>query len=98
MDEVTEMMRRLAAADSLPVETDAPPEDANPVPYDPGLQAELLEHGPEALQEYGMIVVRDVQRSERYNSAVWYALGHDLAYELKDGCVIITDPTSLKGA
>jgi hypothetical protein len=93
------MMRRLALADNDPVETDAPEAAAaNPVPYDPGLQADLLEHGPAALKEFGMIVVRDVQRPERYNSAVWYALGLDLAYELRDGCVVITDPVYEKGA
>lgn len=93
------MMKRLAAADTLPVETDAPlSTEANPVPYDPGLQQDLLELGPEAMREYGMIVVRDVKEPARYNSAVWYALGHDLAYELRDGCVIITDPAYMKGA
>lgn len=99
MDEPTEMMIRLAEADGLPVESDAP-EDVSTIPYDPGLQADLLEHGPQALKEYGMIVVRDVRRPERYNSAVWYALAQEpiLHYELKDGCVIITDPTQEKGA
>lgn len=87
------MQRRIAQADVLPVASDAP-EDPDPVPYDPGLQAELLEHGPEALKEYGVIVVRDVAARERYNSAVWYALGHDLVYELRDGCVLISDPNA----
>ena len=93
MDEPTEMMRRIAEADSHPVETDAP-EHGGEIPYDPGLQAELLEHGPEALQEYGMIVVRDVRRTERYNAAVWFALAQEppLHYELRDGCIVITDP------
>ena len=85
------MMLRLAAADGLPVETDAPEETAGVV-YDVALQAQLLEHGPEALQEYGMIVVREVGEPARYNSAVWYALAHDLAYELREGCVVIVDP------
>lgn len=85
------MVRRLAAADALPVVSDAP-EDTDTVPYDPGLQQELLDLGPEAMREYGMIVVRNVAVAERYNTAVWYALGHDLHYELRDGCVVITDP------
>ncbi len=95
MDEPTEMIRRLAAAEAIPVETDAPEQDSA-VPYDPGLQADLLEHGPEALREYGMIVVRDVQRPERYNSAVWFALAQDppLHYELKENVVVITDPNA----
>lgn len=91
------MLRRLAAADGLPTETDAPEADtANTVPYDPGLQQDLIDHGPEALREYGMIVVRDVQRPERYNAAVWYALSQEpiLHYELRDNCVVITDPTN----
>ncbi len=94
--EVPEMLRRLAEAEALPVESEAPEAQDSAVPYDPGLQAELTEHGPEALREFGMIVVRDVGREERYNSAVWYALAQDppLRYELRDGCVIITDPTS----
>lgn len=91
------MQKRLAAADALPVETDAPQASngTNPVPYDPGLQQDLLDYGPDALKEFGVIVVRDVQRPERYNSALWYALGHDLNYELREGCVYITNP---KGA
>ena len=91
MDQPTEMMRRVAEAAGAPVESDAP-EELSAIPYDPGLQADLLEHGPVALKEYGMIVVRQVAEPARYNSAVWYALGHDLKYELRDGCVVITDP------
>jgi hypothetical protein len=90
--EPSEMERRLAAADTAPVTTDAPDDVDNPVPYDPGLQADLLEHGPAALAEFGMIVVRDVRPEARYNSAVWYALAHDLEFELRDGVVVITDP------
>ena len=92
MDEPTEMMRRLAAADGLPVETDAPL-DEDPIPYDVGLQAELQEHGPAALREFGVICVRKVADRARYNTAVWYALAQEppLAYELRDGCVWITE-------
>ena len=81
--EVPDMLRRLAAADGLPAETDAPAEQAfeNPVAYDPGLQQQLEELGPEALREFGQIIVRDTHDSARYNSAVWYALAYDLAYE-----------------
>lgn len=95
MPEVPEMLRRLAAEES-PTESDAPEADASSgVPYDPGLQQDLIDYGPDALKTYGQIIVRDVQRPERYNSAVWYALSQDpiLHYELRDGCVIITDPT-----
>lgn len=94
MSEVPEMVRRLAAADSLPVESDAPEEATNPVPYDAGLQQELSVYGPEALKEHGQIVVRGVADPARYNAAVWYALAQEppLLYELRDGCVIITVP------
>lgn len=93
MDEPTEMMRRLAADADAPVESDAP-EDADAIPYDPGLQQELIEYGGEALREYGVICVRKVADRARYNSAVWYALAQEppLRYELRDGCVWITDP------
>ena len=86
------MMMRLAAAETLPVETDAPDEGSAGIPYDAGLQQQLEEHGPEALRDYGVIVVRDVAAEARYNSAVWYALGHDLRYELRAGAVYIWDP------
>ena len=74
------------------------------VPYDPGLQVDLEEFGPDAMQEYGQIVVRDTQREERFNSAVWYAHAHDLAWTNRPdlGCVIITwhegkEPHDLRG-
>lgn len=90
------MVVRLAR-EASPVASDAPAEEGyeNPVAYDPGLLAQLEEHGPAALEEFGMIVVRDVGDTARYNSAVWYALAHDLVYEQRDGCVVVTDP---KGA
>lgn len=97
MDEPTEMMIRVAEAERLPVETDAP-EEGGSVPYDAGLQADLLEYGPDALREYGMIVVRGVADPARYNSSIWYALGHDLKYELKGDTVVITDPIYNEGA
>ena len=85
------MMRRIAEADNAPVETDAP-EDAAGIPYDAGLQQQLLELGPDTLAEYGVLVVRDVGDEARYNSALWYALGHDLQYALRQGAVYIWDP------
>lgn len=89
------MVLRLAAEQS-PTETDAPAEEAsvNPVPYDAGLLSELETHGPDALKEYGMIVVRGTGDTARFNSALWYALAHDLVYEHRADadCVIITDP------
>ncbi len=89
------MMRRLAADADAPTVTDAP-EDVDAVPYDIGLQQELTEFGPDALKQYGQIVVRNVADRARYNSAVWYALAQDpiLSYELREGCVIITDPNA----
>lgn len=94
-EQPTEMHLRLAEADTMAVETDAP-DPGGGIPYDAGLQADLLEHGPQALKDYGMIVVRNVADSSRYNAAVWYALAQEpiLHYELRDGCVIITDPAA----
>lgn len=101
MDQPTEMMRRVAEAAALPVASDEPETSSSGVPYDAGLQQDLLDHGPEALKEYGVIVVRDVADEARYNSAVWYALSQlrldgsgCLHYELKNGCVFITDPSA----
>lgn len=98
-EQPTDMQLRLAQAEALPVESDAPEANTNTVSYDPGLQQDLLEHGPEALREFGMIVVRNVADPARYNTAVWYALSHEpiLHYELREGCVIITDPSSEGG-
>ena len=93
-----EMLRRLADAELLPVETDAPPDgelESSGVPYDVGLQQDLIEYGPDALQRYGMIIVRDCgKETARYNSALWYALGHDLVYTYDGVTVTITDPTA----
>ena len=83
------VLHLLAEADTQPVETDAPPDNGLP-PYDTALQADLLEFGPEALIEYGMIVIRNVDDEARWNSGVWYALGHELMYEYKNGCLILT--------
>ena len=91
---MSEMERRLAAADD-PVASDEPEGDVNTVAYDRELQAQLLEHGPETLRQYGMIVVRGVSDPARYNAGVWLALAQQpepLPYELKDGCLVITDP------
>ena len=85
------VLRLVANEEAMPVETDAP-EQGSEIAYDAGLQVELLEHGPDALQEFGMIVVRGCGDEARYNSAVWFALGQGLVYELKDSCVVITDP------
>ncbi len=80
----------LARDEGLPVEDDAPM-DGGPA-YDAGLIVELQEHGPDALKEFGQIVVRDTDLEARFNAAVWYALSLDLEYENKGECVIITDP------
>ena len=94
MSEGSDFTLRLIAHDeTMPVETDAP-EQGSEIAYDAGLQVELLEHGPDALQEFGMIVVRGCRDEARYNSAVWFALGQGLVYELKDSCVVITDPAA----
>lgn len=87
-------LRLLAQADELPVETDAPA-DGGP-DYDAALLAELEQHGPDALAEFGMITVRDVAAAPRYNAAVWYALAHDLVYENRGDAVVITDPKGEK--
>ena len=90
---MSEMMRRLAEADALPTETDAPElSGEGAIPYDTALQADLMEYGPDALKQYGRIVVRDVANAARYNSAIWYALGNDLVYEYDGETVTITDP------
>lgn len=87
---MSDMLHRLAEAEALPVTSDAPPgEEATPnvvneaIPYDAGLQQDLIEHGPDALKEWGQIVVRGVRDPARYNSAVWFALAQDppLQYE-----------------
>lgn len=89
MPDGTESVLRLLVQ-GLPEETDAP-EDVGPA-YDPGLLVELEEHGPDALEEYGQIVVRGVGDAARYNAALWYALAYDLAYEHRGDVVVITDP------
>lgn len=91
MYEPTEMMLRLAASDGQPVATDAPEQGDNPVPYDAGLQQQLLELGPETIKEYGQLVVRGCGDPARYNAAVWYALAQEpiLNYELRGDCVVI---------
>lgn len=89
MPEGTDSVLRLLSQ-NLPEETDAP-EDVGPA-YEPGLLVELEEHAADALEEYGQIVVRDVADAARYNTAVWFALAHDLAYEHRGDVVVITDP------
>lgn len=93
VDNSDHVLRMLVQAEDQPVESDAPDENSG-APYDAGLQVELLEHGPDALQEFGMICVRKCGDEARYNSAVWFALGNNLEYELKGDVVVITDPNS----
>ena len=88
------VLRLLAQADGQPVETDAPTENTGLPPYDAGLQVELEDFGPEALREWGQIVVRDVDNEARFNSGVWYALKMGLNFEQKNGCLILTDPSA----
>ena len=89
-DESEKVLQMLAQADEMPVESDAPL-DGGPQ-YDAGLIIDLQEHGPDALKEYGQIVVRGTSLEAKYNSAVWYALSLDLHFENKGDCVVITDP------
>ena len=87
-----DVLRLLAQAEDLPADElgDGPP---STVAYDPGLQAELEEHGPAALKEYGRITVRGCEPAERHAAAVWYALKYGLAWEAApDGVIVITDP------
>lgn len=83
-------MQRLAREELVSETSDD--ESGEPVPYEPGLQVELAEHGPAAMREYGQIVVRGTSEPRRYNSALWYAYAHDLAWENRPDldCVILT--------
>ena len=85
-----DVLRLLALADTMPVETDAPEDVA--IAYDVGLQADLEEHGPAALKEYGRITVRDVLPEERWNSALWYAMKWGLTHDRAGDDMILTDP------
>ncbi len=86
-----DVLRLLAQADELAVETDAP-EQAAGVPYDVGLQADLEEHGPAALKEWGRIVVRDCAGEERTNSVLWYAAKWGLNHDRNGDVLVLTDP------
>ncbi len=83
------MLKRIAAEDALHDALDDDPED---VPYEPGLQAELAEHGPAALKEFNQIVVRGTSERKRYNSALWFAYANDLKWINRPDldCVILT--------
>ncbi len=84
------MLQRLAAEQDAELVGDTEP--ADDVPYEPGLQAELAEHGPQAMRDFNQIVVRGTTDPKRYNSALWYAYAHDLAWENRPDldCVILT--------
>ena len=84
------VLQMIAQADEMPVESDASL-DGGPQ-YDAGLIIELQEHGPDALKEFGQIVVRDTGNEARYNSSVWFALSLDLEWENKGDCVVIHAP------
>ena len=88
-----DVLRLLAQAEDLPAdELGDPSATPSTVVYDPGLQAELEEHGPAALQEYGKITVRGAEDATRHSTAVWYALKWGLEYQtLPGGVVILTD-------
>jgi len=73
---VSDMLHRLAEADEIPVESDAP-ESPGELPYDAALQADLIQHGPAALAEYGRMVVRGIDDPARFNSACWFALSYE---------------------
>ena len=86
------MLRRLADADEIPVASDAPETSgAAGVPYDAALQVELEEYGPEALEEYGKIVVRGVSDPARYNAGLHYALSYDLDYVFDGETLTLTE-------
>lgn len=90
-----DMLRLLAQADDLPEATDAPAEDAAGGPeYDAGLIVQLEEWGPDALKRWGMIVVRTDGSVAKHNSAMWYAMAHELRPEHRPDIqsVVITDP------
>jgi len=84
-----DMPHRLAREDALLDAIDDDPED---VPYEPGLQQELADHGPAALREFNQIVVRGTSERKRYNSALWFAHAHDLKWVNRPDldCVILT--------
>ncbi len=85
-----EMLRRLADQAALEEALDmGEPDD---VPYEPGLQAELAEHGPDALRDYNQIVVRGTSERKRFNTALWFAHAHDLKWVNRPDldCVILT--------
>ncbi len=83
------MLKRLADQDALADAIDDDPED---VPYEPGLQQELAEHGPVALREHGSITVKGTTERKRYNTALWFAYAHDLKWINRPDldCVILT--------
>lgn len=87
-----DVLRLLAAADELPSVTDAPEDADSTVAYDVGLQADLEEHGPDALKEWGRITVRDVAPAERWNSALWYAMKWGLNHDRVGDDLVLTDP------
>lgn len=84
-----DVLRLLAAAEDLPVETDAP---ENPTPYDIGLQADLEEWGPDTLKEYGKMVVRNILPEPRWNSALWFAMKYGLSHDRVGDDLVLTDP------
>ena len=86
-----DVLRLLAAAEEQPVETDAP---EHTTPYDAGLQADLEEHGPEALKEWGKIVVRNILPEPRWNSALWYAMKYGLVHDRVGDDLVLTDPNA----
>ncbi len=90
-DGTPDVLRLLQQAEVLP--QDELGEQDSTVAYDPGLIAELEQHGAAALAEFGKITVRDTGEPSRYAAAVWYALKHDLQAEnVGNGVVLISDP------
>jgi len=75
-----DVLRLLADADAQPVETDAPDPGAE-ISYDVALQADLEEHGPDALRQFGLITVRDATDPARWNSILWYCAKWGLAHD-----------------
>lgn len=90
-----DVLRLLAQADEIAVETDAP-EQLTAIPYDVGLQADLEEFGPDALKQWGKIVVRNILPEERWNSALWYVAKWGLHHDRVGDDLILTDPQADK--
>lgn len=62
------------------------------IAYDEQLQADLIEHGLEALREHGRMEVKGMDDPARYNSAIWFVMAHGLEYVRAGDLMILTRP------